>query len=107
MDASRTATITPNNKVINRLKARLGDALTQDLGLDANALTAAEAGHFANFRDADSLRTRIATAKRERPERLRAKGVSQEVGLLFSRQKPPPGTTQQLPLGITRIIAGK
>ena len=63
-------------KIAVLLKERFGHDIQQELGINPGALTAAEAGYLVGFRDADSLRARVASAIRERSGRLRAKGVS-------------------------------
>jgi hypothetical protein len=74
-DASRGAKITPDPARVQFLKERFGDVIRTELHVDPASLTAAEAGYLGNFRDADSLRNRVAAARRDRGARLRAQGL--------------------------------
>lgn len=101
-DASRTATMTPEKSVVKLLEGRMGDAIRQELSIEPAALTAAEAGYLVGFRDADSFRARVASARSERGERLRAKGIrvegaedQQSVGPKLSRAAPSPSLTPE------------
>lgn len=69
-------------------KGSFGDAITNEFGIKPEALTAAEAGYLTGFRDADSVRNRIATARQERLERLRSKGVQEGIALLYEVGRP-------------------
>lgn len=80
-NASRTPTMTPTAKQIAEIERRYGQALREHLHIAPDALTRAEATYVLGFRDADSLRNRAASARQERADRLRAKGIGQEEGL--------------------------
>ncbi|MFM7852018.1 MAG: hypothetical protein ACKO96_08885, partial [Flammeovirgaceae bacterium] len=67
------------------VKERFGDAIQQVFGVNPDALTNTEAEYLANFRDVDSLRARVATARLERRERLLSKGIQQV------NETPPDG----------------
>jgi len=59
----------------NEIERRYGNEVRELFGIDPKALTAAEAGYIINFKDADTLRNRAATAREERISRLRSKGI--------------------------------
>jgi hypothetical protein len=75
VNASRTGEIAPNEKDIRDIEARYGDLVRSEFGIEPRALTGDEAHYIRNFRDSDALRSSVAKARRERNERLRAKGV--------------------------------
>jgi hypothetical protein len=75
VDASRTGTFVPLRKHVVEIERRFGDVVREELHIEPATLTAAEAAYLVNFRDADALRSRIASAKVQRNSRLRAKGV--------------------------------
>jgi len=60
------------------LERRYGDEIREEFGIDPAALTASEARYLIGFRTADELRTRAATARRERVRRLLSKGIRLE-----------------------------
>lgn len=53
----------PNKSVISELERRYGNEIRELFGIEPEALTAAEAGYLAGFRDADTLRDRAAKAR--------------------------------------------
>jgi hypothetical protein len=80
VNASRTGQNTANGKDISDIDGRFGDVLRSEFGLEPSALTGDEAFYLRGFRDADSLRNSIAKARRERNDRLRAKGLRASEG---------------------------
>lgn len=75
VDASRSGSLVSRAARLRAVEMRFGDAVRQELGVEPSALTDPEADYLLNFRGADALRDRIAAAKSQRSERLRAKGV--------------------------------
>jgi hypothetical protein len=59
----------------NEIERRYGNEIRELFGIGPKALTAAEAGYIINFKDADTLRNRAATAREERRQRLLSKGI--------------------------------
>lgn len=57
------------------VETRFGNVIREEFGIEPAALTSAEAAYIANFRDADSLRDRIAKARQEARERDRPEGA--------------------------------
>lgn len=88
-NASRAATLTANNKATSEIERRFGNEVRELFNIEPSALTAAEAGYIIGLRDADALRNRAASARTERDERLRAKGIR-----ISSPEKviPPPAS---------------
>ncbi|MFV0280279.1 MAG: AAA family ATPase [Rhodoblastus sp.] len=78
VNAARSGKMMAEKARIRAVERRFGDAIRQELGVEPSALTGPEAGYLLNFRDIDALRNRIAAAKGERSERLRAQGVQKE-----------------------------
>jgi hypothetical protein len=78
VNAGRLGVLSPKPRAIREIERRFGDVIRDELDLDPQALTGDEAAYLLNFRDADALRTTIATGARRRDERLRAKGVQKE-----------------------------
>lgn len=78
-DASRTGTLLPSKKAVELVTQRFGDEIRNQFSIDPAALTDAEARYLSNFGDVDQLRTRIATARRDRGERLLSKGIQEEL----------------------------
>jgi hypothetical protein len=74
-NAARTDTLAASEKITREIERRYGNEIRELFKIDPSALTAAEAGYLINFREADTLRNRAATAEQERSRRLRAKGV--------------------------------
>src|SRR5450830_1937175 len=58
-----------------------GPALREVHGAEPTPFARAEGGSGPGFRDADALRNRVASAKQERIERLRSRGVREEPAL--------------------------
>jgi N12 class adenine-specific DNA methylase/uncharacterized protein YcbK (DUF882 family)/predicted RNA methylase len=75
VNASREGVFLPKRNDVNKLKERFGDQLTQNLGIDAGALTADEARYILGFRNADELGNRLAKARQERIDRLHARSA--------------------------------
>lgn len=71
--------LTPPAALTRQLERRYGDEFRSQFHFDPAALTAEAAQYLIGFRTADEPRNRAATAKRQRNERLRAKGVLEEV----------------------------
>ena len=69
----------PPAALTRQLERRYGDEFRSQFHFDPAALTAEAAQYLIGFRTADEPRNRAATAKRQRNERLRAKGVLEEV----------------------------
>ncbi|TPN11739.1 LPD5 domain-containing protein [Mesorhizobium sp. B2-1-2] len=76
-NASRTGVLVAPKHRTQAIERRFGDVVRSELHLDPASLTAPEADYVLNFRDADALRSRLATALRERGQRLGAKGIQQ------------------------------
>lgn len=74
VNASRLADHVPQAAHLEKIERLFGDELRK-IGIEPNALTAAEAGHLASFKSADSFRDRVAKARRGLGER----GLGQEV----------------------------
>ena len=74
-NASRAGLLSPATTHVTLAERRFGNVLRNEIGVEPGALTGPEAGYLAGFKDADALRARIAKAKRERSERLRAKSI--------------------------------
>ena len=83
VNASRSKVLIPQRRRVQEIERRFGDALREAFEIDPAALTADEADYVLNFRDADALRNRAASASRDRDARLRSKGVleTEEGGL--------------------------
>lgn len=77
VNAMRGGMMTPISNTIRELEARHGDEIRKLFGIEPGALTANESQYLLGFRTTDELRARVAKARRERGERLRAKGVSE------------------------------
>jgi hypothetical protein len=84
-NASRSGKIIPAPHVVEQIKRRYGDDITDIFNISPDALTAEEAGYLIGFRDADELRNRAATAKQARVERLRSKGICLEAAVAEAR----------------------
>lgn len=69
----------PPAALTRQLERRYGDEFRSQFHFDPAALTAEAAQYLIGFRTADELRNRAATAKRQRDERLCAKGILEEV----------------------------
>lgn len=80
VNASRLGSLAPALRRVSEIERRFGDAVREIFDIDPAGLTASEAGYLLNFRDADALRARATGAVRQRNERLRAKGIRQDVG---------------------------
>jgi len=80
VNASRSGSFAPERARVRAVERRFGDAIRQEFGVELSALTGPETDYLLNFRDADALRDRIAAAKSERSERLRAKSVRGKSG---------------------------
>jgi hypothetical protein len=80
-DASRAPTLEADEKQAREIVPGFGSALQEVLGAEPNPFARAEAGSGLNFRNLDSLRNRVASAKSERIERLRSRGVREEPSL--------------------------
>ena len=97
VNASRSGSLVPENRRPREIEARFGDAVREIFEIDPAALTADEAAYILNFRDADALRNRAASAIRDRDARLRAKGLlgDEQVGIVDNpgsagaAQEPP------------------
>ncbi len=76
-NAAPGGTLTPSHTQQRLKERRFGDAIREIFRIDVDALTGPEAGYLVNFRDADALRARRATATRQRESRLPAKGLSE------------------------------
>jgi len=81
VNAGRSGRMAAEPHRIREIERRFGDVVRQELHIDPRALTADEAQFLLNFRDADALRDRIASARDERSRRLSSKeGRSPEGG---------------------------
>lgn len=87
VNASRSARLAATPAQVRAIERRFGDVIEQLFGLQPASLTYPEAFYLLNFRDADSLRARVAAAQRERSARLRAKGIGEGAG----EEKPGGG----------------
>lgn len=70
--------ITTDTQHIVETERRFGDVVRDQLQVEAASVTDDEAQHLLNYRNADALRTGIASARDERVLRLRARGHSEE-----------------------------
>jgi hypothetical protein len=75
VNAGRSGVLVPAGGRINAIRKRFGDAVREIFDIDPGSLTADEAEYVLNFRDSDALRARCASARRQRDERLRTKGI--------------------------------
>jgi hypothetical protein len=78
VNASRVGVLTPDPVHLELLERKFGDVVRQEFGVEPSALTRPEVDKILAFRDADSLRARIAKARVERGDRLGARGVQEE-----------------------------
>jgi len=79
-NAGRTEDIVARPARTRSLEKNLGESVRQELGIEPGALTASETEYLLGIRDADALRNSVAKARRERGERLRAKGLRPSEG---------------------------
>lgn len=89
--ASRSGKFSPSASHVRLVEARFGRQIADQFGIEPSALTADEARHLANFRDADALGTSVATARRERGKRLSAKALQQDEGGVEKSLRSPEG----------------
>lgn len=78
VNASRNPVIGPNKLRSQAVERRFGDVVRNELGIDPAALTGPESAYLLNFRDADSLRARIASARVQRSGRPGKGSLPQE-----------------------------
>lgn len=78
-NAGRAATLTPLKQQITAIERSYGQALRDHFRIEPAALTRDEASYVLGFRDADALRGRAAAAERARSDRLRAKGLQEDL----------------------------
>lgn len=78
-NAGRAPTMPALKQQLREIERRYGQALRDDFQIEPAALTRDEARYVLGFRDADALRNRAAAAKRDRGERLRAKGLQEDL----------------------------
>lgn len=74
VNASREGHFAARRMQTREIERRYGDDVRELFGIDPAGLTADEAKYILNFRDADALRNRAASAVRDRSIRLRQEG---------------------------------
>ncbi len=72
---SRMGVIVAPRPAVEEIERRFGDEIRYSFGVEPAALTDPEAAYLFRYRNADSLRSRIAQARSARGERLGAQGV--------------------------------
>lgn len=70
VNRSRSGILTPKKLQLREVTRRFGDAITELFDAAPEALTADEAAYLLNFRDAQALRDRVASARERRSRRL-------------------------------------
>ncbi|WP_341893728.1 hypothetical protein [Ferrovibrio terrae] len=75
VNASREGVLVPKRHVLTQIERRFGDAVKDLFDIEPASLTADEARYILNFRDAEGLRGRAASAEGERNRRLSTKGI--------------------------------
>lgn len=74
-NASRSGVLRAPKAHVADIERRYGHEVRDLFGIEPAALTADEAAYIRNFRDADALRSAVASAEGKRVARLRAKGI--------------------------------
>jgi hypothetical protein len=92
VNAGRSGVLSAPRAKVRLIERRFGDEVREIFGIEPAALTADEADYLGNFKDADQLRTTVATALRQRDARLRSKGLPPEGGGGVADTSSPPKT---------------
>lgn len=90
VNAARDGVLTPRPGQIREIERRFGDAVKELFDIEPAALTGLEATYLLNFRNADALRARAASAGRQRVERLASKGIGRDAVAGGVGGPPPP-----------------
>lgn len=108
VNAGRSGIMTAPKRFTREIERRFGDAVRQLFGAEPAALTADEAQYIIGFRDADALRDRVSSARRERGQRLLSKGLRPpEAGQDVADTAPPREGRRVSGDGAARLQAGR